>query len=65
MEKLAGEQLVEELGAAGFQAGVAVATDAEVKAGAACGQIAFEHLPTHNADGTEHTIVVANLGASL
>lgn len=37
-----GEQLVRDLGEAGFQAGVAVATDAEVAAGAACGQVAFE-----------------------
>lgn len=38
-----GEALVEELAKAGYQAGVAVATEAEVAAGAACGQIAFEH----------------------
>ena len=42
MEQISGQAVVEELKAAGFQAGVAVATDAEVQAGAACGQVAFE-----------------------
>ncbi|XAO54195.1 hypothetical protein [Yersinia phage vB_YenM_P778] len=65
MEKIAGESLVHELQAAGFQGGVAVATNAEVAAGAACGQVAFENLPKVNPDGTEHQVVVANIGAGM
>lgn len=59
MEKISGEQLVQELGKAGFQAGVAVATDAEVQAGAACGQVAFEEAQA------EAQIVYADIGVSL
>lgn len=65
MEKIVGENLVQELKTAGFEAGVAVATDAEVEAGAACGQVAFENLPEKNPDGTVHQVVVGDIGASL
>lgn len=60
MEQVSGQQVVQELAAAGFQAGVAVATDAEVQAGAACGQVAFEE-----AQSEAPKVVVADLGVSL
>lgn len=60
-----GQEIVKELNEAGFQAGVAVATDAEVEAGSACGQVAFEHLPKFNADGTPHEVHHAEIHASF
>lgn len=59
MEQVSGQQVVQELKAAGFQAGVAVATDAEVQAGAACGQVAFEEAKA------EPQIFSGDIGASL
>ncbi|AZV02096.1 hypothetical protein Arno162_56 [Pectobacterium phage Arno162] len=60
MVQVSGKQIVDELKGAGFQAGVAVATNAEVEAKAACGQVAFDH-----SQQDAMKIVRENIGVSL